>query len=76
MELTLSKVKSNLAVLMAQAPNGPLKQIDVVKATNIRPSTVSDIVHSRMKRFDVEHMEKLCDFFDCEPGDLLKRVDD
>ena len=66
-------IKSRLAVLMAEHPDGPLKMVDIVKATGIRPNTVSDLFHSRMKRIDVNALEDLCEFFVCQPGDLFVR---
>ena len=54
-------MKSNLAVLMASATEGPLKQKQVADATGIRPATISDIYHSRMKRMDMEVLEKAYD---------------
>ena len=67
-------MKSKLAVLMASATEGPLKQKQVADATGIRPATISDIYHSRMKRMDMEVLEKLCSYFECQPGDLLEFV--
>lgn len=69
-------VKSKLAVLMATAKGGPLKQKDVAEATGIRPATVSDIYHSRMKRLDMDALNKLCGLFGCQPGDLFEYVPD
>ena len=69
-------IKSQLAVLMASASGGPLKQRQVSDATGIRPATISDIYHSKMKRMDMNVLEQLCSFFQCQPGDLLEFVPD
>ena len=66
------KIRSKLAILMAGAEGGPLNQKQVADATKIRPATISDIYHSRMKRLDVEALERLCGFFECQPGDLFE----
>ena len=70
------KIRSRLAVLMAEAPGGPLQQRHVAEATGIRPATISDIYHSLMKRLDMGVLARLCEFFDCQPGDLLECVSD
>jgi len=65
-------IKSRLPVLMAEYPNGPLRFKQVAQATNIRPDTVSDIYYGRWKHLSQENLERLCEFFGCQPGDLLK----
>ena len=65
-------IKSNLAVLMAAASGGPLKQKQVAETTGIRPATISDLYHSRMRQMDMDLLERLCQFFKCQPGDLLE----
>jgi len=69
-------IKSKLAILMASAGDGPLKQKDVADATGIRPATISDIYHGRMKRLDIEVLNKLCGLFRCQPSDLFEYVPD
>ncbi|MDF2788595.1 MAG: putative transcriptional regulator YozG, Cro/CI family [Neobacillus sp.] len=46
----------------------------VSEATGIRPNTVSLLWHGTAKRLDVDHVEKLCEFFNCQPGDLLEYI--
>jgi len=67
-------IRCRLAALMAEAPTGPMKQKDVAERTGIRPATVSDIYHSKVKRLDVGALDRLCDLFKCQPGDLLVHV--
>ncbi len=44
---------------------------DIQKATGIFPSTLSRVAAARGKRIDLTVLERLCEYFDCEPGDLL-----
>ena len=48
----------------------------VADATGIRPNTVSMYWHGETKRIDIEHLDKLCSLFNCQPGDLLEYVPD
>lgn len=48
-----------------------MTQIELSKLTGIRPATVSALYHDNVKRIDVDHLNKLCEIFDCQPGDLL-----
>ena len=44
---------------------------DIHKTTGIFPSTLSRLAAARGKRIDLTVLERLCEYFDCEPGDLL-----
>ena len=66
-------IKSRLAILMAQHPDGPLKMVQVAQGSGVRQNTISAIYHSQMKRVDIDQLEALCAFFDCQPGDLFVR---
>ena len=44
---------------------------DIYKATGIFSSTLSRLAAGRAKRVDLAVLERLCEYFGCEPGDLL-----
>ncbi len=44
---------------------------DIQKSTGIFPSTLSRVAAARGKRIDLTVLERICEYFDCEPGDLL-----
>lgn len=46
---------------------------DVHEGTKLNRNTISNLYHEKVKRIDFDTIDKLCDFFDCEPGDLLKK---
>lgn len=50
-----------------------MTQIELSRKTGIRPATISALYHENAKRIEFEQLERLCEAFDCEPGDLLKR---
>ena len=69
-------IKFRLAVLMAQHPDGPLKQTAVAQQTGIRTGTISDIYDSKLNRISTDTINKLCKFFSCTPGDLIEYIPD
>lgn len=46
-------------------------QKDLAEKTGIRPATISAYYHETAKRIEAEHIVKLCEAFDCQPGDLF-----
>jgi putative transcriptional regulator len=48
----------------------------VSKKTGIRPNTVSDYYYERVKRIDVNHLDKFCKLFNCTISDLIEFVPD
>ena len=67
-------IKSNLAVVMAE--RGPYTMKQVAEGTGLRPNTVSDIYHNKIKRIDLETLDKLCNFLKCDTSDILKHLQD
>ena len=41
------------------------------EATGIVPSTLSRLAAGQSKRIDLMVLKRLCDYFNCAPGDLL-----
>jgi putative transcriptional regulator len=56
--------------------NRTITQSEVARAVGVSREAVGlwMTTEARAVRFDT--LEKLCDFFDCEPGDLIIRVPD
>lgn len=48
-------------------------QRELSRQTGIRQGTISDYVNNTFKMINKEHLELLCDFFDCELNDLVER---
>jgi putative transcriptional regulator len=47
---------------------------DVHEKTGINRSTVANLYHDRVSRIDYGTLAKLCELFDCDPGDMLASV--
>lgn len=70
-------LKVQLRELMETRTNDkgkPLTQLDVAVGTGIPQSTISRYYNGYVTRFDGDIIEKLCDFFGVDPGDLIVRV--
>lgn len=48
-----------------------MTQRELAERTGIRAATISALYHEKIKRIDVEHIAKLCEVFECQPGDLI-----
>lgn len=51
-----------------------LKIADVVSGTGLAINTVSGLYHDKVKRVDLETLDKLCDFLEVGIGDILEHV--
>ena len=45
---------------------------DVYEQTGLSRSTIAQLYHDKMKRFDDETLSKLCELFECKVGDLIE----
>lgn len=50
-----------------------ISQRELSRQTGIRQGTISDYVNNTFKLINKEHLEILCDFFDCDISDLVKK---
>lgn len=53
-----------------------MKQIDLVRLTGIRPSTISAYWNGTAKRIDVNHLNLLWKALECEPWELFEWSND
>lgn len=63
------KVKSNLHVLMGKKKIKSINQLS--QLTGITRPTLTRLYNDEGDRIEYLTIQKLCDFFECEPGDLL-----
>lgn len=63
-------IKCHLARLMGERK---MKVMDVARETGLNRNTVTLLYKEKAQRVDFETIEKLCDLFDCDVGDLLER---
>jgi len=70
-------VRINLEELIRQKSNRdgradrPITQNEIALATGIPQGTISRWVGDKVDRLDKDILKRLCDYFDCEIGDLL-----
>jgi putative transcriptional regulator len=48
----------------------------ISQATGITEKTLSRLINQETSRIDFDVLERLCEFFDCQPGEILVRVQD
>mgnify|MGYP000864388835 CR=1 FL=1 len=65
-------IKNRLAILMAE--KGIKTMLELSKKTGIDKNTISNWYNQKVTRFSSETLKQLCEFFDCQVGDLLVYV--
>lgn len=64
-------IKCHLARLMGERK---MNIMDVARETGLNRNTVTLLYKETAKKVDLAAMEKLCDVFDCEVGELFEKV--
>lgn len=59
---------------MQAKTNRPVSQADVAEYIGMTPQAFSKWVNNNVNSYAVDKLDKLCEFFNCEPGDILVRV--
>jgi len=49
-----------------------VKIIDVARDTGISRNMISSLYYENAKRIDLESLDALCRYFECQPGDLFE----
>lgn len=63
-------IKCHLARLMGERK---MKVMDVARETGLNRNTVTLLYKEKAQRVDFETVEKLCDLFDCQVGELFEK---
>jgi putative transcriptional regulator len=50
-----------------------MKIMDVARETGLHRNTVTLLYKETAKKIDIDAVDKLCELFDCEVGDLFER---
>lgn len=66
-------IRCHLSRLMGEKK---LKVIDVARETNLNRSTVSALYYEKASRVELDVVEKICRFFNCQVADLFELTDD
>ena len=67
-------IKNRLAILMAE--HGIKTMTELSEETGLDKNTVSNWYNQKISRFSSDTLEIICDFFDCQVGDLLVYISD
>ena len=65
----VTMIRCRLSTLMGQRK---LKVADVVRATGVPRTTVTALYKETAERIDLDSIEALCRYFECDVGDLLQ----
>lgn len=63
-------------IKMQRLLHNEMSQQELHELSMIRKSTLSDYENSKATMIRVEHLNKLCEIFDCQPADLITYVPD
>ena len=63
-------IKCHLARLMGERK---LKIVDVARETGLNRNTVTLLYKETAQRVEFETIDRLCELFDCEVGELLEK---
>ena len=47
---------------------------ELAKAINVRPNTIGDLYNGKVKKIDLDILNKLCIYFNCEIRDILEHI--
>lgn len=64
-------IKCHLARFMGERK---MKVMDVARETGLNRNTITLLYKETAKKVDLEAIDKLCEFFDCEVGELFEKV--
>lgn len=53
-----------------------MQSVELARVLDCTVQTVSKIKSGRVRAFRIETLAKLCDYFDCQPGDILESIDE
>ena len=51
-----------------------MSQAELSRQTGIRPSTINDIYNEISERLNVEHLDRICEYLDCNINDLIEYI--
>ncbi|MFC0703759.1 putative transcriptional regulator [Marinobacter persicus] len=66
-------IKCHLSKLMGEKK---LKIVDVARETGVNRGTITRLYHETASRVELETIDALCRYLDCEVGELFEFMDD
>lgn len=65
-------IRCNLSRMMGERK---LKVMDVARETGLHRHTLTALYKETAQRVELDAIDKLCEFFNCEVGELFERVE-
>lgn len=53
-----------------------ITQAELARQTDIRPSTISEIYNEIAERLNINHIDRICEYLDCDVTDLIEYIPD
>ena len=53
-----------------------MSQAELARQTGIRPSTISDIYNEMTERLNINHLDRICEYLNCDITDLIEYIPD
>ena len=53
-----------------------IPQAELARQTGIRPSTISEIYNEIAERLNINHIDRICEYLDCDVTDLIEYIPD
>lgn len=51
-----------------------MTQAELSRQTGIRPSTISDIYNEMTERLNIEYLDRICEYLNCNITDLIEYI--
>lgn len=51
-----------------------ITQAELARKTGIRPGTINEMYHEFCERVNLEHIDKICEYLECDISDLFEYV--
>lgn len=64
-------IKINLSAILGAKR---ITQAELARNTGIRPATINELYHEMCERVNLSHIDKICEFLDCDISELLEFV--
>ncbi len=66
-------IKCHLSTLMGQRK---LKVMDLARELDVNRGSITRLYHETVVRVELELVDKLCKYFECEVGELFEFIED
>lgn len=61
-------IKIKLSALLGEKR---ITQAELARKTGIRPATINEIYHEICDRINIDHLDRICEYLECDIADLI-----